>query len=98
MKKSEIVKLTEEITKRILKENVNHSPIHLWVYFGYNFPQNFIEQAWKGNEHMIKHLTSKFKEAYSIAGSKGVMNYFYTMLDEENTQILENWVLKNYKG
>jgi len=98
MKKSELIQLIKECHHEILMEQLNKSPIHLWVYWGYNYPSDFIEKIWKGNDHMIKHLTNKFKQIYNRHGPSGVMNKFYVELDNTNREILENWVLTNYKG
>ena len=47
---------------------------------------------------MVQHLESKFAEFYKQYGAKGVMNTFYTELDNENQKILENWIMANYHG
>jgi hypothetical protein len=100
MKKTELEKLIENTTRKVLKEGINNSTIHKWVYFGYNYDSDFIETIWKGevSDRLVQHLKSKFNDAYRIAGSKGAMNWFYSELDIGNRTILENWVIKNYKG
>ena len=74
------------------------SDIHKFVFFGYNFPSNFIENAWKDDDWMISHLRDKFNSLYDKYGSGEVMNRFYVELDDQNREILEEWIIKNYKG
>jgi spore maturation protein CgeB len=98
MKKSELTKLIKEAYKEVLTEGIENTPIHKFVYFGYNYPNNWIEKVWEGNAHMIEHLSKKFRQAYEKYGSKAAMNYFYVELDSVNQNILEKWIIKNYKG
>jgi hypothetical protein len=68
-----------------------------FVMFGFNFPHNFIEKAFKNSgDLMIQHLKNKFDEAYDRAGSRGAMNTFYAQLDSNNQSILESYVAEYY--
>jgi len=98
MKKSELTKLIKECHEEILTEARNSSPFHKYVYFAFNYPNNWIEKIWEGNTHMIEHLNTKFNSAYSRYGSKAAMNMFYVDLDSDNQQIFEDWVMANYNG
>ena len=71
--------------------------IHLFNMFALNYPYDFIEKVWDGS-HFTSHLRAKFEMAYSIAGSYGAMIKFWAELDENNREILENWIINNYKG
>lgn len=68
-----------------------------FVMFGFNFPSNFIEKAFKNSgDLMIQHLKNKFDEAYDRAGSRGAMNTFYSSLDGTNQALLENYIAEHY--
>ena len=92
MKKSALKQLIKEV---ILNESA--SPIHKFVYFGYNFPSDFIEKVWE-DSHLVNHLRNKFDEIYARVGAKAVFNYFYINLDRGNQQKLEDWIINNYEG
>ena len=70
--------------------------INKWVYFCMNYPHNFIEQAWAGEQWLIDHLTGKFNGYYEDYGPRGVMNTFYCNLDGVNKQKLMAWVMDNF--
>ena len=86
------------VEKTELNEASSISPIHNYVYFAYNFPSDFIKRAWAEDPNMVQHLESKFAGFYKQYGPKGVMNTFYTELDNENQKILEDWIMANYHG
>jgi hypothetical protein len=67
-----------------------------WVFFAMNYPYNFIEQVWEGNDNLVRHLKAKFNAIYDNYGSRAVMNSFYCELDGENKQKLLNWVADNF--
>lgn len=66
--------------------------------FGFNFPHNFIETIFGDDQGLAKHLMGKFKDAYSKFGSTGAFFKFYTELDYENQNKIEDWIKQNYKG
>ena len=47
---------------------------------------------------MARHLQNKFDAYYDAVGSYGVMTKFYLNLDGTNREILENYVLNNFRG
>jgi len=70
-----------------------------FVMFGFNFPSNFIEEAFKDQGSlMIQHLSNKFSEAYDRSGAAGVMNRFYASLDGKNQYTLERYIAEYYSS
>jgi hypothetical protein len=74
----------------------NFEAVNKVFMFGFNYPNGFISQVWKGSISI--HLQSKFSGFYDAVGSKVVFQVFYTSLDTENREVLINWILANYKG
>lgn len=72
----------------------NQEATRNFMYFGHNYPSNFISQIW--GEGMANHLQSKFHSMYE---RKGTMTFFswFMELDSTNQEILTDWVEKNYK-
>lgn len=66
-----------------------------FMYFGHNYPSNFISQVWE--EEMANHLQSKFKSIYEYRGTLTFFSWFME-LDSENQEILIDWIEKNYKA
>jgi hypothetical protein len=62
-----------------------------WVYFTFNYPHNFVADAFKS-----KHIEDKFQSSHSRYGSISVMPSFWNSLDGSNRRILTNYVQKNY--
>ena len=62
-----------------------------WVYFTFNYPYNFVKDAFNS-----KHLEEKFSSSYSRYGSVGVLMSFWANLDNENRRILSLWIKNNY--
>lgn len=63
--------------------------------FTLHFPHNFIEEAWKGNDWLIKHLRDKFtslcrKDGY---GSPNAVLSLYAQLDHENKKIFIKYIV-----
>jgi hypothetical protein len=73
----------------------NQEATRNFMYFGHNYPSNFISQIW--GEGMANHLQSKFHSMYE---HKGTMTFFswFMELDSTNQEILTNWIEKNYKA
>lgn len=71
--------------------------INKWVFFCMNYPHDFIEQVWKDEQWLVKHLRGKFAAIYDTYGSRAVMNTFYCELDGNNKQKLMAWVMDNFK-
>jgi hypothetical protein len=68
-----------------------------WVMFGYNYPPDFIQKVW-GEGWLADHFQSKFNAKHEKYGANGVMNSFFSELDEGNRDLLTEWILTNYKG
>lgn len=66
--------------------------------FSLNYRHDFIEQIWGEETSMAKHLRSKFNSYYKQYGSRAVMVTFYSELDNENREKLENYIINVYKG
>ncbi|MCK9430384.1 MAG: hypothetical protein M0R17_10320 [Candidatus Omnitrophica bacterium] len=94
MTKKELKYLIIECRKELLKES--DSLIHKFVYFGFNYPNNWVNEVWKDNPTLAKHLNTKFHSIYNKVGARAAVNTFYTELDSENQHILEDWINNNY--
>lgn len=82
-----------------MDKELMHKIIKTWTMFGFNYSSGWIEEAFKSRgEIIVNHLKGKFKVAYDVAGAHGSFFYFWAMLDGENRELLENWVMDNYKG
>lgn len=82
-----------------MDKELMHKIIKTWTMFGFNYSYGWIEEAFKSRgKIMVDHLKGKFEVAYSVAGAHGSFFYFWAMLDKENRELLENWVMDNYKG
>ena len=77
----------------------NFQAINNFMYFGYNFNHDFIEQVWKAEPIMAKHLRDKFN-SYAVQLQSGTQAYFhwFMQLDQKNKETLTNWIETNYKG
>lgn len=81
-----------------MDKELMHKIISNWTMFGFNYGTTWIERAFKSKGvFMIDHLEKKFNEAYNIAGKYGAFFYFWAMLDNSNKQLLEEWVMDNYR-
>lgn len=88
----------KEVVKGLIKEEISSkTPINKFVYFSYNYPQDFIKRIW-GEDRIAQHLTEKFSSLYSKHGARGVMAAFYVELDMENQKMLEEYIINNYVG
>lgn len=68
------------------------------MYFGLNYPHDFIEKAFADKPNIATHLKQKFINFYNEVGSYGVFSKFFTSLDNENQIQLLTWINENYKG
>jgi len=104
LNENQIAEIIKKTARKIVENTINeegestNTPIHKFVYFSYNYPNDFIKKVWDGNENLIKHLESKFSNIYDKYGSQQVMFRFYTELSGGNQKELENWIITNYKG
>ena len=91
--------IVQESVQKVIKEGIGSgSPIRMWNYWCANFENDFIQRAWADNPNLAHHLQNKFDSYYDAVGSYGVMNKFYLNLSSDNQEILENYVLNNYRG
>ena len=70
--------------------------IYKWMMFIYNFPSDFIEKIWEGDESLIAHFKGKFNAYYDTYGAYGVIPAFYGELSSSNRKKMEDWVLANF--
>lgn len=71
--------------------------IRNFVYFCMNFPHDFIEKIWKGNQQAINNYKQKWERAYQRHGTAAIP-FLFIELDAENQDIFSNWINENYKG
>ena len=62
-----------------------------WVYFTFNYPHNFVKDAFNSN-----HLEEKFNSLYNKYGSVSVLMSLWMQLDSNNRDILAIWIKNNY--
>ena len=67
-----------------------------FAYFCSNYPSDFIEKAFVNHPDKIKHIKSKFADAYASAKAVGAVVRFVHELDETNQAILLDWIDDNY--
>jgi len=73
-----------------------------FMYFGHNYPYNFIFEVWGGSPlseepSLAKHLQDKFSVMYERYGTMTFFRWFME-LDGRNKEILVEWIDQNYKG
>ena len=83
----------------------NSEAIINFMYFGHNYPHNFIAKVWAGKETLTEedqysladHLTKKFHTMYE---KHGTLTFFrwYMELDNGNKAILNSYIEDNYKS
>tara|TARA_B110000503_G_scaffold82198_1_gene125473 strand:- start:95 stop:403 length:309 start_codon:yes stop_codon:yes gene_type:complete len=92
-----VLEQVEDLTnfKKTPPPLTNSQAISNFMYFGHNFPHDFILKVWGGG--MGNHLKSKFN---NMAERHGTMTFFswFMELDEVNKKLLTNWVEKNYRA
>ncbi len=80
----------DDLSNQIMNESMSDkSDIYKFVFFSYNFPHNFIEDIWGNDTTMGQHLKGKWD---------GNMSKFYTNLDDENRNMLENYITNVFYG
>jgi|TARA_R110000787_G_scaffold16014_1_gene49049 hypothetical protein len=73
----------------------NQKSITNFMYFGHNYPSDFISQVW--GEGIANHLQSKFHSMYERKGTLAFFSWFME-LDGGNQEMLTTWINKNYKA
>jgi len=81
-----------------ITEGGGSSDMRKIIYFGFNFPHDFIQTVWVDDQSLAKHLMGKFKDFYERVGAGGAFFKFYVELDEQNQQKLEEYIRTNYRG
>lgn len=71
----------------------NNKVIRNFMYFGHNYPNDFISQVW--DNRMADHLQSKFNSLYERKGTLTFFSWFME-LDINNQTTLTEWIEKNY--
>ena len=65
------------------------------MYFGFNYPHDFIEQCWKHDPNIVKHFRSKFSMLYQQ--HQGFTFFQWYMELSENYKVeLNEWITHNY--
>jgi len=72
-------------------------PIRL-IYFGFNFPPDFIAKVWEDTPHLISHFNETLSHLYQNYGVGLVFFKFFIALSTDNQEKLINWIDLNYKG
>ena len=72
------------------------SAVSKWMTFIFNFPSNFIEKVWEGDDSLIAHFKGKFNRYYETYGPYGVIPAFYGDLSTSNQEKMIQWVLNNF--
>jgi hypothetical protein len=75
----------------------NQEAIINFMYFGHNYPANFISKVWGIGSTSAKHLEGKFHSMYE---QKGTLTFFswFMELDNDNKDVLINYIHNNYRG
>ena len=68
-----------------------------FMYFGHNYPYDFIKKVWSEDLNLAQHLLNKFNSMYENYGTMTIFRWFMD-LDKENQEILINWVENNYSA
>ena len=66
------------------------------MYFGNNYPHDFIDQVWDMNKHLAEHLKIKFGAMYSNYGTMTFFRWFMELSDGNKTMLI-NWISENYR-
>tara|TARA_B110000285_G_scaffold8817_1_gene8963 strand:- start:3616 stop:3852 length:237 start_codon:yes stop_codon:yes gene_type:complete len=73
----------------------NQNAITNFMYFGHNYPHDFISEVWSSNPSLADHLESKFHSMYEHKGTLTFFSWFME-LDGMNKNQLTQWVMLNY--
>jgi len=89
----------EILTVKTTTMNENKTTIN-FMYFAHNFGYNWISVIWSNNTHMANHLMSKWNALNQNNSDGGTSNFFklFMQLDDNNRNILLDWIKENYKG
>jgi hypothetical protein len=80
-----------DIDENYITESGSRSDMAKIVYFGFNYPMNFIVDVF-GDNNIAKHLENKFNQYYEKHGPNAAFFMFFTALDEENQSKMEEYI------
>ena len=66
-----------------------------FMYFGNNYPHDFIEKCWNYDKRLADHLRDKFSDFYLRYTTYTFFRWFME-LDEGNKIHLLEWITHNY--
>lgn len=101
--KNLIFKLIKEETEELKREKImeqassDGSLIKKTIYFGFNYPHDFIERVFGEGDSITNHLKSKFKNIYEKHGAVAFFR-FYIELDNENQKLMDDFITNEYRG
>ena len=76
----------------------NYKMVRDFMFFGWNYPVDWIEKVWKGDS-IVKHLRKMFNGYCQEQKSSGhAYCEFFFYLDEKNKKKLISWITDNYKS
>jgi len=89
----------EILTVKTTTMNENKTTIN-FMYYANNFNHDWINKVWSNNAHICEHLTSKWDALNHNNNDGGTANFFklFMQLDDNNRNILLDWIKENYKG
>jgi len=66
-----------------------------FMYFGMNYPSEFIFKVWNDDPGMIIHLNEKFNSIYSKVGTFAFYTWFFELSQNHQVKLI-NWIEQNY--
>lgn len=67
-----------------------------WVYFTFNYPHKFVENAFENEGHLKNHFVSKWHGYNDKQSSSSAVVDFYSNLSDHNREILVKYIQSNY--
>ena len=66
-----------------------------FMYFGLNYPGDFISEVWKDDLRLAVHLKEKFIGFYSRFGTFAFYSWFFELGTDHQTKLVR-WIDQNY--
>ncbi len=66
-----------------------------FMYFGMNYPPEFISKVWNDDPRMLIHLNEKFNIVYSKVGTFAFYTWFFELSQHHQVKLI-NWIEQNY--
>lgn len=66
-----------------------------FMYFGMNYPPEFISKVWNDDPRMLIHLNEKFNIVYSKVGPLAFYTWFFELSEDHKVKLID-WVGHNY--